>query len=406
MYGFIPYAQPSLTDSTKTYREVAGDMFAEDVEAAQALMAEAGYPNGEGFPTVEIVIQNDTTQSLMAQILGEFWKQNLGVEYTIQPYESSVYWSELDAGNFSIDRNGYTVDYVDPSANLRIFITGANAYENGWDDETYDQMYNDIPPADRRRRARSRDHRAGESTSSTRCPPSRSTPTRTSISSSRASRASSATRSDTTTSNTRRSPNDALRGGGASLPRRFACGAAPPGGVSLRQGRSAVMRSGLLQSSPRARGQAPLRTQKTAPQLCEAASFNHPPHSSIAAGEGEEADRRRVGLPKRPPTGKPSPTQKTAPPLCEAASFNHPPRSSVAAREGEEADRQRASLPKRLRAGKPSPRKRPLRSYAKRPLSTIPRIHPSLRAKARKLTELAPASRSACAQARAVSPVV
>ena len=144
VYGFIPYAQPSLTDSTKSYREVAGDMFEENVEAAQALMAEAGYPNGEGFPTVEIVIQNDTTQSLMAQILGEFWKQNLGVDYTIQPYESSVYWSELDAGNFSIDRNGYTVDYVDPSANLRIFITGANAYENGWDDETYDQMYNDM----------------------------------------------------------------------------------------------------------------------------------------------------------------------------------------------------------------------------------------------------------------------
>ena len=79
----------------------------------------------------------------MAQILGEFWKQNLGVDYTIQPYESSVYWSELDAGNFSIDRNGYTVDYVDPSANLRIFITGANAYENGWDDPTFDQMYDD-----------------------------------------------------------------------------------------------------------------------------------------------------------------------------------------------------------------------------------------------------------------------
>ena len=143
VYGFVPYAQPSLTDSSKSYRDVAGDMFAEDVAAAQALMAEAGYPNGEGFPAVELVVKNDTQQKLMAQILGEFWKANLGVDYTITTYESSVYWGELDAGHFSVDRNGYTCDFVDPSANLKIFVTGSNAYENGWDDETYDQLYAD-----------------------------------------------------------------------------------------------------------------------------------------------------------------------------------------------------------------------------------------------------------------------
>lgn len=141
VYGFVPYAQPSLTDASKSYRDVAGDMFAEDVAAAQALMAEAGYPNGEGFPVVEIVTKNDVQQKLMAQILGEFWKANLGVEYTITTYESSVYWDELDAGNFSVDRNGYTCDFVDPSANLKIWKTGSNAYENGWDDTAYDDMF-------------------------------------------------------------------------------------------------------------------------------------------------------------------------------------------------------------------------------------------------------------------------
>ena len=141
VYGFVPYAQPSLTDSSKCYRDIAGDLFTEDVEAAKALMAEAGYPNGEGFPVVEIVTKNDTSQKLMAQILGEFWKQNLGVEYSITTYESSVYWGELDAGHFSVDRNGYTCDYDDPSANLKIWITGSNAYENGWDDPVYDEMY-------------------------------------------------------------------------------------------------------------------------------------------------------------------------------------------------------------------------------------------------------------------------
>ena len=142
VYGFVPYAQPSLTDSSKSYRDIAGDMFTEDVEAAQALLAEAGYPNGEGFPTVTIVTQNSTQQSILAQVLGDMWKTNLGINYEIQSYESSVYWDELDEGHFSVDRNGYTCDYSDPSANLKIWITGSNAYENGWDDPVYDEMFN------------------------------------------------------------------------------------------------------------------------------------------------------------------------------------------------------------------------------------------------------------------------
>ena len=143
LYGFVPYSQMSLTDPTKTYREVAGDMFTEDVEAAKALMAEAGYPNGEGFPTVHLVCKNDVQQKKMMEILGEYWKTNLGVEYVIDTLESSVYWGELAAGHFSVDRNGFTCDYMDPSAHLKIFTDGSNASENQWDDPAYTQMYKD-----------------------------------------------------------------------------------------------------------------------------------------------------------------------------------------------------------------------------------------------------------------------
>ena len=140
LYGFIPTAQPSLSDSTKSYREVAGDIFSEDVTKAQELLAEAGYPNGEGIGTIQLVVQASNTQKDMAQALQSMWKTNLNVDVEIVTYESKVYWTELDEGNFDIDINGFTCDYLDPVANLEIFTTGSNAYENRWDDETYDNM--------------------------------------------------------------------------------------------------------------------------------------------------------------------------------------------------------------------------------------------------------------------------
>jgi oligopeptide transport system substrate-binding protein len=139
VYGFVPDSQPSLT-TDGSYRSVAGDLFTEDVAAAQALLTEAGYEGGAGFPVVNIVCQNSDEQKLMAQILGEMWKSNLGIEYTITTYESSTYWDELANGNFSVGRNGFTCDYLDPSANLKIWVSGSNCSENGWDDTTYDDM--------------------------------------------------------------------------------------------------------------------------------------------------------------------------------------------------------------------------------------------------------------------------
>lgn len=145
LYGYVPYSQPSLSDPSKSYRDVAGDLFVEDVEEAQRLMKEAGYPNGEGFPEVELVVRATEEQKNFAQALQSLWQENLGVTVTIRTIEaSSTYWDELADGKFSIDRSGYTQNFIDPSANLIIWKTGGNAFENQWPDEEGRMQYNEM----------------------------------------------------------------------------------------------------------------------------------------------------------------------------------------------------------------------------------------------------------------------
>lgn len=54
LYGWVPYGIKDIVDPTQDWRDVVGNAFEENVEEAKALLAEAGYPNGEGFPTFSI----------------------------------------------------------------------------------------------------------------------------------------------------------------------------------------------------------------------------------------------------------------------------------------------------------------------------------------------------------------
>jgi len=131
LLGFVPYSQPSLTEPSKEYRDVVGNTFEEDVAAAQQLLADAGYPNGEGFPKFRLISQASQLQKDMAQALQSMWKENLGIECEIVTYENG-YWDEFENDNFDVGFCGWTDDYLDPHAHLKIWSIGSNEYECNW----------------------------------------------------------------------------------------------------------------------------------------------------------------------------------------------------------------------------------------------------------------------------------
>ena len=114
--GLVPYGIHWAGTSSE-YRDVAGHLLQENVEEAKRLLADAGYPNGEGLPKLRMITQNNQEDIDTAQALQAMWKDNLGIETEITTYESAVYWDVFDTDDWDIARDGWTGDYDDPTTN-------------------------------------------------------------------------------------------------------------------------------------------------------------------------------------------------------------------------------------------------------------------------------------------------
>ncbi len=91
-------------------------------EKAQALLAEAGYPNGEGFPDLILTISDGGgTNSRIAESLYSMFKQNLGVHVNIDIIPFTTIQDKMRTGDMEFFRRGWVADYPDASTFLEIY---------------------------------------------------------------------------------------------------------------------------------------------------------------------------------------------------------------------------------------------------------------------------------------------
>ena len=86
-----------------------------DLEAARRLLAEAGYPNGEGFPTLKIL--NTPSARREVQVIKDILKRNLNINIELDTKDFPVLIDEFDRMDWDMTRIGSGGDY-DPDDGL------------------------------------------------------------------------------------------------------------------------------------------------------------------------------------------------------------------------------------------------------------------------------------------------
>lgn len=115
-----------------------------DVEAAQAALAEAGYPNGEGFPTLQLSYYSNDTVKKVVEAMAEMFKTNLNINVEISSNDWAIYYESIQTGDYEVGAMGWSADYLNPMSFLPLFKTGDSTNNAFYSNSAYDDLVNQI----------------------------------------------------------------------------------------------------------------------------------------------------------------------------------------------------------------------------------------------------------------------
>jgi oligopeptide transport system substrate-binding protein len=109
-------------------------------EKAQQLLAEAGFPNGEGFPEVELLYNTNESHRKIAVAIQQMWNKHLNINIALTNQEWKVYLDSRNRLDYDIARAGWIGDYVDAMNFLDLGLSTNGNNRSGYVVPEYDEM--------------------------------------------------------------------------------------------------------------------------------------------------------------------------------------------------------------------------------------------------------------------------
>jgi oligopeptide transport system substrate-binding protein len=110
---------PEVMSGSRKPVVAKSELLEQDTERARGLFAEAGYPNGEGFPTIRLLVNRNEQQRLVALSIAAMWRSTLNVETEIVVRNWDEYEAAIRAGDYDVVRLGIVMQTTDELSNIR-----------------------------------------------------------------------------------------------------------------------------------------------------------------------------------------------------------------------------------------------------------------------------------------------